>query len=444
MWPLTARGDQLAPAGDWSFWLILAGRGWGKTRTGAEFIVSEIMQGRMRRIALIGRTAADVRDVMIEGPSGIMAVADRYRLGAKYEPSKRRVTFPGGAVCIAYTAEEPDLLRGPEHDGFWADELAAWKTRKPGEGKASGRNRAVEAWDNLMFGFRRGRHPRGVITTTPRPVPLVKKLLADPGTHLTRGSTFDNAANLSRVFIEKISAYIGTRLGRQELEAEVLEDVEGALWTLTILDDARVRDIPRHDKRPGEELGRPALDRIVIAIDPATSAGEDSDATGVTASARGLDGDFYVIRSDALRVSPGAWGRHVCELYLDLEADAIVYERNQGGDMVRHTIEVAWSELARAGVARGPRPRLIGVTAKRGKTLRAEPVAALYEAGKVHHVTPISRGGAAPAINPLEELEAEMVLFPVAAEHDDLVDSLVYTLTELAPEMSESGELYVF
>ena len=440
-WALTARNQQIAPPGAWSYWMILAGRGWGKTRTGAEFIVSEIGHGRMNRIALIGRTAADIRDVMIEGPSGIVAVGERYRMQPHYEPSKRRVTFHNGSVCIAYSAEEPDRLRGPEHDGFWCDELAAWRTRKPGESKSSGRNRAIEAWDNLMFGFRRGSHPRGVITTTPRPVPLVKRLLADAETEITRGSTFDNRDNLSPVFIEQVQKYVGTRIGRQELEAEVLEDVEGALWTMAMIDNARVRDVPRYEPRDKGELGAPRLDRLVISIDPSVSYGEESDATGIAATARGLEGEYYVLRAEALRVSPSVWGRRAIELYVELEADAIVYERNQGGDMVKHTVEVAWNELARAGKVKGQTPRLVGVHASRGKQTRAEPVQALYEAGAVHHVTPVDPIG--QMVNPLSELEDEMIVFPVAGDHDDLVDALVWGIHELAPEMSDTGSFYV-
>lgn len=266
----------MPPSGEWAYWLILAGRGWGKTRTGAEFIVGEMRAGRMHRVALVGRTAADVRDVMIEGPSGIVKVAERYGLRPKYEPSKRRITLPGLGILIAYTAEEPDLLRGPEHDGFWADELAAWKTRKQGESKRSGRNRAQETWDNLMFGFRVGDHSRGIVTTTPRPVPLVRSILTDPATHVTRGSTFDNARNLSKRFLAQVKKkYAGTRLGRQELEGEVLDDVEGALWNQGVIDDFRAADIPRSKE------GEPLLARVVVAIDPAATHGESSDATGL-------------------------------------------------------------------------------------------------------------------------------------------------------------------
>lgn len=418
----------MPPVGNWAYWLILAGRGWGKTRTGAEFIIGEMRAGRMGRVALVGRTAADVRDVMIEGPSGIVAVATRYRLEPKYEPSKRRVTLPGLGVMTAYTAEEPDLLRGPEHDGFWADELAAWKTRKSGEGRA--RNRAQETWDNLMFGFRVGDHARGIVTTTPRPVPLVRQLLTDPATHVTRGSTFDNAANLSRRFLDQVRhKYAGTRIGRQELEGEVLEDVEGALWTQGVIDDYRVDDIPRSDS------GTPLLARVVVAIDPAATHGTDSDATGLNVSGRDLAGEFYVLHAEPVRLSPAGWADRAIDLYLKFEADCFVLERNTGGDMAEHTLRTA---LTRRGLTAA----IELVHATRGKTTRAEPVSALYEQGRVHHVWQ-RRAARGPELNPLAALEAEMVVFPVASEHDDLVDSLVWSITSLAPETSDSGDMWI-
>lgn len=382
----------------------------------------------MGRVALVGRTAADVRDVMIEGPSGIVAVATRYRLEPKYEPSKRRVTLPGLGVMTAYTAEEPDLLRGPEHDGFWADELAAWKTRKSGEGRA--RNRAQETWDNLMFGFRVGDRARGIVTTTPRPVPLVRQLLTDPATHVTRGSTFDNAANLSPRFLDQVrQKYAGTRIGRQELEGEVLEDVEGALWSQNVIDDFRVHDIPRSAQ------GEPLLARVVVAIDPAATHGMDSDATGLNVSGRDFAGEFYVLHAEPVRLSPSGWANRAIDLYLAHEADCFVLERNTGGDMAEHTLRTALSN-------RGIVASIEQVHATRGKSTRAEPVSALYEQGRVHHVWKrnAARG---PEINPLAALESEMIVFPVASEHDDLVDALVWAITSLAPETSDSGDLWM-
>lgn len=429
-WLATRRGDQIPPEGDWAYWLILAGRGWGKTRTGSEFIIGEMRAGRMSRVALVGRTAADVRDVMIEGPSGIVAVAERYGLKPKYEPSKRRITIPGLGILIAYTAEEPDLLRGPEHDGFWTDELAAWKNRKAGESKSRGRNRAQETWDNLMFGFRVGDNARGIITTTPRPVPLVRAILNDPATHVTRGSTFDNMANLSKRFIAQVKQkYSGTRLGRQELEGEVLDDVEGALWTQGTIDDFRAADIPR------DKEGAPLLARVVVSIDPAASHGESSDATGLNVSARANDGEFYVLHAEPARLSPNGWANRAIDLYLEFEADCFVLERNTGGDMAVHTLQTALTK-------RGINASIEQVTASRGKTTRAEPIAALYEQGRVHHVWK-QTAALGPEVNPLAALEEEMIVFPVASEHDDLVDALVWSVSALAPETSDSGDLWV-
>jgi predicted phage terminase large subunit-like protein len=431
-WLATRRGEQIAPDGDWSFWLILAGRGWGKTKTGAEFIRDEVMSGRMRRVALVGRTAADVRDVMIEGPSGILAVCARMKFRALYEPSKRKITFENGAIALARSAEEPDGLRGPEWDGFWCDELAAWKSKKPGA-SAEARNLAQDTWDNLMFGFRKGKHPRGVVTTTPRPVALVKALLADARTVVTRGSTFDNAANLAKSFIQDIrNKYEGTRLGRQELYAEVLDDIEGALWTLALIDAARVHEVPRHED--GAKL--PKLQRVVVALDPSTTHGSDSDETGIVVIGLGYDGDLYVMHAEGVRLSPNGWANRALDLCDIYGAGTIVYERNQGGEMVESTIRNAIAERQRKSKLGIP-PRLKPVVATKGKQTRAEPVAALYEQGRVHHVTPRDRP------NPLIPLEDQMVVFPVdPSAHDDLVDALVWGAHDLMPA-AETGTLYV-
>ena len=231
-WPAWRRGTQIIPVGDWRVWLILAGRGFGKTRTGAETIRELVDAGSVKHIALVGRTAADVRDTMVEGESGLLSVyppAQRPR----YEPSKRRVTFHNGAVATAFSADEPDRLRGPNHDFAWADELAAW--------------RYPEAWDMLMFGLRIGKKPQAIVTTTPKPTPLIRRLVAieDGSVHITKGSTFDNKANLAASFLEEVVArYEGTRLGQQELYADILDDVEGALWNREILESSRVTEHP--------------------------------------------------------------------------------------------------------------------------------------------------------------------------------------------------------
>ncbi len=237
-----ARPNQLAPPGDWFAWLLDAGRGFGKTRTGAEWIRARAESGEFGRFALIGSTAADTRDVMIEGESGLLAVSPSW-FRPEYEPSKRRVTWPNGSIATTYSGDEPDQLRGPQHDSAWADELAKWKY-------------ATQAWDNLEFGLRLGSKPQVVVTTTPRPVPIIRLLLGDSQTVVSRGSSYDNMANLAPTFIQRvIRKYEGTRLGRQELHAELLEDTPGALWMRQQLETLRV-------------LKAPALQRVVVGVDP--------------------------------------------------------------------------------------------------------------------------------------------------------------------------------
>ena len=255
-WTVWRRPKQRTPAGDWRVWLILAGRGFGKTRTGAEFVREQVEAGRASRVALVGATAADVRDTMIEGASGLLSVFPPDKR-PQYEPSKRRVTFWNGATAVAYSADRPDRLRGPNHDLAWADELAAW--------------RYLDAWDQLMLGLRLGDQPRVVITTTPRPLPLIRNLAkeADGRVHLTTGTTYENAANLSSDFIDEMRRrYEGTRLGRQELEAQIIDDVDGALWQRAQIDESRVHKLPPTRK-------------VVVAIDPAVTSGEDSAETGI-------------------------------------------------------------------------------------------------------------------------------------------------------------------
>jgi len=269
-WSVHARPEQLEPAGDWNVWLILSGRGWGKTRTGSEYIKSLIVSGKARRVALIGSTAADVRDTMIEGETGLLSVCRDWDRPL-YEPSKRRLTFKNGAIATAYSAEEADRLRGPQHDLMWCDELAAWSNVRA-------------AWDMAMFGLRLGKKPRVCVTTTPRPIPLLKELIQRHDVHITRGKTSDNAANLAETFLTAIvSKYAGTRLGRQELDGDILDDVPGALWTRDMIEACR---IPK-----GTE---PPMRRIVVAIDPAISVTETSDATGIVICGLGDDGQRWL------------------------------------------------------------------------------------------------------------------------------------------------------
>lgn len=385
-WPLWARPNQLAPAGDWSTWLLLAGRGFGKTRTGAEFVRAEVDAGRASRVALVAPTAADARDVMVEGESGILAISPPWNRPL-YEPSKRRLTWPNGAQATLYSADEPDRLRGPQQDLAWADELAAW--------------RYPETWDMLMFGLRLGRRPRVAVTTTPKPTRLIRDLIASPTTAITRGSTFDNHANLAPAFLDVIvRKYEGTRLGRQELYAEVLDDTPGALWTRAMIEAAQA---------PG---AFPDMKRVVVAIDPAVTSGEQSDETGIIVAGLGVDGIAYVLADRTCRLSPDGWASRAVIAYDDFDADRIIAEVNNGGDLVEATIRTVRRNI--------PYKK---VHASRGKRVRAEPIAALYEQGRVKH---------APGLHALED---QMVTFvPDGAEGSpDRVDALVWALTELSP-----------
>lgn len=347
-WEGYARPEQILPAGDWRVWLILAGRGWGKTRTGAETVRYLIERGLARRVAIVARTAADARDVMVEGESGLLHCCPP-RMGASYEPSKRRVTFRNGALCTTYSADEPNLLRGPQHDFGWADELAAWSY--------------PDAWDQLKLGMRLGRSPRLVATTTPRPLKVIRDLVKDPATVVTRGNTYQNAQWLPASFLEDIRArFEGTRLGRQELMAEVLEDVPGALWVRANLDATRVRVVP-------------PLTRVEIGVDPAVTSGENSDETGIIIAGRGADAHGYVLEDLSCRATPDTWARKVVEAYHRHHANRVVAEVNNGGDLVVSLIRTV-----------DPRVTVLPVRASHGKRARAEPVAALYEQGRVHHL----------------------------------------------------------
>lgn len=386
-----ARPQQIAPPGDWRTWLVVSGRGFGKTRLAAEWLRLEIQAGRMRRAALVGSTAADVRDVMVQGQSGIIACCRRAGFGVTYNPSLRKLSFANGAVAFTYSADEPDRLRGPEHDGAWGDEITIWRYR--------------DAFDQLQFGLRLGANPRQVMTTTPRPIALLKEIMASPDTVVTRGSTYDNRANLAPAFFDQIiRRYEGTTLGRQELLGELVEAVEGALWTRRMIDDHRVL---------ADQV--PQLENVVVAVDPATTYGEQSDETGIAVAALGSDGDIYVLGIDGMRVPPNAWATQTVALYDLHRADDIVAEANQGGEMVRLTIGTAVA-------GRRLPPRVTLIHASRGKRVRAEPVVALYERGRVHHV------GSFPVA------EDQLCGFPVSNDHDDRVDALVHAISALPME----------
>jgi len=349
-WPYWARDEQKPPPGDWRVWVFLAGRGCGKTRSGAEWIRAQVEAG-CRRIALVAPTAADARDVIVEGESGILAVSlavDR----PNYEPSKRRLTWPNGAIATTYSADEPERLRGPQHDAAWCDELGAW--------------RYPEAWDMLMFGLRLGADPRVMVTTTPRPTKLIKDLVADPTVVITRGSTYNNRANLAGAFLQQIvKKYEGTRLGRQELNAELLEDVPGALWNRALLEAAR----------PPIGFVLPDLVRVVVAIDPAASSGEDSDETGIIVAGKDKLSRGYVLADLSGRYTPIEWAKIAVSAYKAHGADRVVAEVNNGGEMVEATLRVVDDNLA-----------YTAVHATRGKVVRAEPVSALYEQGRIRHM----------------------------------------------------------
>lgn len=388
-WRSQARPDQLRPLGDWYVWLILAGRGWGKTRTGAEDVLQAVRDG-YKWIALVAPTAADARDVMVEGQSGILACASEIERPI-YEPSKRRLTFPNGAIAHTYSADEPERLRGPQHDYAWCDEVGAWRY-------------ATEAWDMLMFGLRLGQNPRCVVTTTPRPIKLIKELFRDKTTHITSGRTYDNLANLAPAFAQKIIAkYEGTRLGRQELEAELMEDVPGALWNLGLIEQYRVKE-------------HPELQRIVVAIDPATTNNEESDETGIVVAGVGKNGHGYLLADITVKDTPAKWARVAIDAYHTWKADRIVAEANNGGDMVENTIRTVRDEND------NPIGRNVSfkkVNASRGKLTRAEPVSSLYEQGRVHHV------GA------FKECEDQMCTWLPGEKSPDRMDALVWGFSEL-------------
>jgi len=389
-WRFWARPEQIPPKGNWTTWLYMGGRGTGKTRSGAEWVVERALTGAGRRIALVAATLVDARDVMVEGDSGILAISPPW-FRPHYEPSKRRLTWANGAIATLYSAEEPDSLRGPQHDSAWCDELAKWKYLN-------------DAWDNLQFGLRLGRRPQQAVTTTPRALVALKSIIARSDTVVTRGTTYDNRHNLAPAFFtEVIRRYEGTRFGRQEINAELLEDVPGALWTRTLLDAARLKT--------GESP--PDLVRVVVGVDPSgTRGGDDRDRVGIVAAGKGVDGHAYVLADYTCSLSPNGWGRRVAEAVERHAADCVVAEQNFGGAMVE-------SVLAAAGVS----ARVKMVTASRGKIVRAEPIAALYEQGRVRH-----------ALN-LAALEDQFCAFTtegyVGQNSPDAADAAIWALTEL-------------
>lgn len=398
-WRVWGRPKQLPPPLPWRIWLILAGRGFGKTRTGAEWTRYKVESGQAGRIALVGPTAADVRDVMVEGESGILAISPPWNR-PKYTPSVRRLVWPNGAIATTYSADEPERLRGPQHDAAWADELAAW--------------RYAEAYDQLMFGLRLGNDPQCVATTTPKPVQIVRGLVARAKANprdvvLTSGSTYDNAANLADAFMSQIvTRYEGTRMGRQEIYADVLDESEGALWKREWFDHRRVERAPR-------------MRRIAVAIDPAASNTQASDETGIVVAGIGEDGRGYVLDDVSGRYSPNEWARTAILAWHAHRANVILAEKNNGGDMVLNTITMAAAEMQREGAIPNASVPTQTVWASQGKFARAEPVSALYEQGRVSHVGTFAA------------LEDQCCTWePNGGERSpDRLDALVWAMTEL-------------
>lgn len=392
-WSIWARPEQLMPAGDWRTWLIMAGRGFGKTRTGAE-VVRQLV-GRLQpggRIALIAPTSADCRDVIVEGESGLLRIFPPEQRPI-YEPSKRRITFRNGVLGFLYSAEEPERLRGPQHHHAYCDEIAVYPDPKA-------------LFDNLRFGLRLGDSPRIIATTTPRAGhKFLKGMIADPMTVVSRGSMYANRANLPAAMLADFERiYGGTRIGRQELEGELLEEAEGALWRGSQIEALRVRVAPD-------------LVRVVIGVDPSVTSGPNSDEVGIVVSGLGADGHGYVLQDLSGRMSPDDWAQRVVAGFDRHCADKIIGEANNGGDLIESVIRTVRRNA--------PYEK---VHASRGKITRAEPVAALYEQGKVHHV-----GGFA-------ELEAEMTTY-VAGESasPNRMDALVWALSFLMLKPARQG-----
>jgi phage terminase large subunit-like protein len=391
-WEFWARPNQLPPEGDWNTWLVLAGRGFGKTRMGSEWIRKKAKDNPGCRIALVAETAADARDVMILGDSGLVNIDPELTLDS-WSPTNRRLSWPNGSQAWCYNATEPDQLRGPQHHFAWIDELAKFRYDQ-------------DLWDQVQFGLRLGEHPQCLVTTTPLPKPLIRKLVADPDTIATRGSTLDNEANLAKNTIKQLyERYGSTRLGRQELEGAILDDMPGALWNREMIDNGR---------RPDSGCD---YDRIVVAVDPAATSGEEADETGIVAVgiARDEDGNQrgYVLADRSLKGSPEQWASAAVKLYHELDADRIIAEKNNGGEMVESVMKAVDRHVP-----------VTLVTATRGKVVRAEPIAALYEQGRVHHV------------GRFDKLEDQMCLFTRDVERTpgnspDRVDALVWGLASL-------------
>lgn len=392
---------QLPPEGDWKTWVILGGRGAGKTRAGAEWVRSKVEgagpldSGAARRVALVGETIDQVREVMVFGDSGLLACSPPDRRPV-WEAGRKRLVWPNGAVAQAFSAHDPEALRGPQFDAAWTDEIAKWR-----KGQAT--------WDQLQFGLRLGEHPQQCVTTTPRNVGVLKKILAAASTVKTTAPTEANRANLAESFLEEVrSRYAGTRLGRQELDGQLLEDRDGALWRREALDDGRLDIVPE-------------LDRIVVAVDPPVTGHAGSDSCGIVVAgviAKGAVQNWRAVVLDDVTVraaTPDAWARVALAAMEAWGAERLIAEVNQGGDLVKSVINQI-----------DPLVPFKAVRATRGKVARAEPVAALYEQGRVNHM------------HDLDELEDQMCAMTTqgfdGSGSPDRVDALVWALTELVIE----------
>jgi phage terminase large subunit-like protein len=372
-------------------WLLLAGRGFGKTRVGCEQLIKWKREG-YKRFAIVAQTPAEARDVIVEGESGILNISPPWDVPL-YEPSKRRLTWNNGALATIYSGENPELLRGAQHEKALVDELAKYKYPE-------------ETWDNLMLGLRLGDNPQVVVATTPKPIKTLKEIMADKNTMITRGSTYENKANLAQTFIDLVvSKYEGTRLGRQEIYADMLDDNPDALWHRAMIDDTRITKAPE-------------LVRVVVAIDPAVTDKETSDEAGIVVAGVDEDGHGYILDDATLKASPDTWAGIAVRKYHQWNADRIVAEKNQGGDLVEMVIRTKDRTIP-----------YTGVWATRGKYLRAEPIAALYEQKKISHA------GSFP------DLEDELCEWTPGDKSPNRLDSLVYALTELM--LPKKGKLRV-
>ena len=396
-WCTQAREEQIPLEGDWNIWLILAGRGWGKTRTGAMDVISYGLANPESQIAVVVPTFGDLRRVAFGGVSGILANIPPELLlegrGQGYNAANQEIRLFNGTKIMGFSATEPNRLRGPQFHRAWCDELAAWQY--------------PDTFDQLMFGLRLGANPRCVITTTPKPTAQIKNLLKRDKILITRGNTFENAANLAPAALQQLEdKYGNTRLGRQELYAEVLDDYEGALWSYSMIESTRIT--------PQEA---PEMQRIVVAIDPAVTNNENSDETGIVVAGQGVDSRYYVFEDVSGKMTPDSWGRLAVDMFYKYQADRIVAEVNNGGDLVERLIRTIDNNVP-----------YTPVNAARGKIIRAEPIAALYEQKRVSHVGMFS------------ELEEQMCSYTgVSKKSPDRLDALVWAITELS---QSSGTAY--